>query len=88
MKRDYVSSRQRINITLPQTTLRLLNRAAPKGSRSYFIDQAVRSLVKERARAELKTKLKEGAIKRAARDLLLAEEGLILDEEAWERGGR
>jgi len=31
---------KRINITLPETTLALLNRFAPKGDRSRFISKA------------------------------------------------
>ncbi|MBI3335625.1 MAG: hypothetical protein HY001_03960 [Candidatus Portnoybacteria bacterium] len=80
--------RQRINITLPQTTLQLLDRVAPRGKRSYFVDEAVKELVKERSRKYLKTKLKEGAIKRAQRDLHLAQEWFIIDDQVWQKGRR
>ncbi|MBI1894764.1 MAG: ribbon-helix-helix protein, CopG family [Candidatus Rokubacteria bacterium] len=76
---------RRVNITLPEETIRLIDRAAARGDRSRFIDQAVRHLVHEMRRAKLKTLLKEGAVRRAERDLLLAEEWFSLDEEAWQR---
>ena len=75
---------QRINITLPEDTLKLIERVAEKGDRSRFIDQAVRHYVKEIGRANLRKKLKEGAINRAQRDLSLAEDWFGLEEEAWQ----
>lgn len=74
---------QRINITLPEDTLRLLDRVAGKGDRSRFIDAAVKHYVNAMSRARLRKRLKEGAIKRAARDLSLAEDWFALEEEIW-----
>jgi CopG family transcriptional regulator / antitoxin EndoAI len=73
---------QRINVSLPEETLRLLDRVAGKGDRSRFIDEAVRYYIDEQGRRELKKRLKEGAIRRAARDLQLSEEWFPLEEEA------
>ncbi len=75
---------RRINITLPEETLRLMDRAADKRNRSRFIDAAVRQFVRQMRRARLKKLLEEGARRRAERDLLLAEEWFGLDQEAWE----
>ena len=77
---------QRINVSLPEETLRLLDRVAGKGDRSRFIDEAVRYYIDEKGRSEIKKRLKEGAIRRAARDLQLTEEWFPLDEEAWNEG--
>jgi CopG family transcriptional regulator / antitoxin EndoAI len=77
--------RQRINITLPEDTLRLIDRVARKGDRSRLIDEAVKHFVRARRQATLKKQLAEGARRRAARDLLLAEEWFGLDEEAWQK---
>jgi CopG family transcriptional regulator/antitoxin EndoAI len=74
---------QRINISLPEETLRLLDRVADKGDRSRLIDQAVRYYIDEKGRRELKKRLKEGAIRRATRDLQLTEEWFPLEEEVW-----
>ena len=77
---------QRINVSLPEETLRLLDRVAGKGDRSRLIDQAVRYYIDQQGRSELKKRLKEGAIRRAARDLQLTEEWLPLEEEVWNDG--
>ena len=77
---------QRINVSLPEETLRLLDRVAGKGDRSRLIDQAVRYYIDQKGRSELKKRLQEGAIRRAARDLQLTEEWLPLEEEVWNDG--
>ena len=75
---------QRLNITLPQETVRLIDRSINKGDRSRFIDDAVKFFVKEHRRADLRAILKQGAIKRAKRDLGIAEDWLLLEEEPWQ----
>ena len=77
---------QRINVSLPEETLRLLDRVAGKGDRSRFIDEAVRYYIDDKGRRELKKRLKEGAIRRAERDLSLTEEWFPLEEEVWSEG--
>ncbi len=76
---------QRINITLPEETIRLIDRVAEKGDRSRFINEAVKSYIKEVGRANLRKRLKEGAIHEAELDRGLAEEWYTLDEEAWQK---
>lgn len=76
---------QRINITLPEETLILIDRVAEKGDRSRFIDLAIKYYVEAMGKAKLKKLLKEGAIARAERDLRLAEEWFTLEEEAWQK---
>jgi CopG family transcriptional regulator / antitoxin EndoAI len=76
---------RRVNITLPEETIRLIDRAAARGDRSRFIDRAVRSFLKEARRTKLRELLKEGAVRRAERDVLLAEEWFSFDEEAWQK---
>jgi CopG family transcriptional regulator/antitoxin EndoAI len=75
---------RRVNITLPEETIRLIDRAAARGDRSRFIDRAVKHFVHQMRRAQLKKRLKEGAVRRAERDLLLAEDWVVFDEEAWQ----
>jgi CopG family transcriptional regulator/antitoxin EndoAI len=79
---------RRINISLPEETLHLIDRVAAKGDRSQFIAEAVRHYVTRTARARLRKRLKEGAVRRAARDRALAEDWVLLEEEAWRRGGK
>src|ERR1019366_2076905 len=71
---------KRLNITLPERTVALMDRVVGKGQRSRFIDQAVHRYVEEAGRANLRKQLREGAHVRAERDLQLAEEWFTLDE--------
>ncbi len=79
---------RRINITLPEETLDLIDRAVHPSNRSRFIDEAIKHYIAERGRSNLRQQLKEGAIRRAQRDLTLAEEWFALDEEAWQDARR
>lgn len=74
---------KRINITLPDDTIRLLDRIADKGERSALIDRAIRRYVEEIGKANLRRHLEEGYERRAARDLETAEAWFSLDEEPW-----
>jgi CopG family transcriptional regulator/antitoxin EndoAI len=78
-----VTVHRRLNITLPERTVRLLARVARPGDRSRLIAAAVERYVEEVGRGELRRRLKEGAIRRAERDLGLAEAFFHLEEEAW-----
>ena len=79
---------KRVNVTLPEETIRLIDRAAERGDRSRFIDAAVRYFVRQRGRTELRRLLEEGAERRAARDLAIAEEWLPVARDAWRRRRR
>jgi CopG family transcriptional regulator / antitoxin EndoAI len=73
---------RRLNITLPERTVALMDRVAGKGQRSRLIDRAVHRYVQEEGRANLRKQLREGARVRAERDLEVAEEWFVVDEEA------
>ena len=74
----------RLNVVLPEQTVRLIDRAVPKGQRSRFIDLAVRSYLGEQSRARLRELLREGAEVRRERDLALAGEWFALDAEEFD----
>ncbi|MCC6861901.1 MAG: hypothetical protein IT158_25240 [Bryobacterales bacterium] len=76
---------KRINIVLPVETIRVLDRVAPKGSRSRLISEAVLHYVESKAKSNLAERLKAGALANAQRDLEIAQEWFSLDEEAWQR---
>ena len=59
---------KRINIILPNTTVAILDRVATKGTRSRFIDRAVRHYVETRGRESLREQLK--AVLTAFREML------------------
>lgn len=79
---------KRLNITLPEQTVRLMDRVAGKGRRSSLIDRAVRRYLEEETRANLRKQLAESYEANAAFDLKLAEEWFPLEEEAWQHGNR
>lgn len=72
---------ERLNITLPEETVRLINRVAKRGQRSRLINQAVNRYVKEEGRAAIRKRLEEGARRRADRDLRIVEEWFALEED-------
>ena len=76
-------TRRRLSLTLPDETLRLIDRAVGDGSRSRLVDEAVRHYLATVGRKRLAARLKEGARRRAARDLQVVGEWFPLDEEAW-----
>ena len=65
---------RRLNISLPERTVALIDRVAGKGRRSALIDRAVVRYIQEESRANLRKQLAAGARARADRDLQLAEE--------------
>ena len=82
MKRN---THKRINITLPESTVILLETVADKGARSTFIDVAIKSYIKQIKQENLRENLKAGAIARSQRDLSLAEEWFDVEEELWQK---
>ena len=65
---------RRLNISLPEHTVELIDRVAGKGRRSALINRAVVRFVQEQSRANLRKQLADGATARADRDLQLVEE--------------
>lgn len=79
---------RRINITLPDSTVRLMERVADKGERSRLVDEALRQYLRGVTKKSLRKRIKEGALRRSDRDRALAEEWFSLEEETWPRGQR
>ena len=77
---------RRINVTLPEETVRILEEHAPKGDRSRLIDQALRRYIEEERRAELRLQLAEGYRRNRTRNRAIAEDWRPLEEEAWRKG--
>ena len=80
--------RKRINISLPEETIELIDRVTEHGDCSRLIDEAVRRYIQETGRANLRKRLKEGAVRRAERDLQVAEQWFSVDEDVWHGGRR
>lgn len=73
---------KRINVILPTATVAVLDRVAPKGSRSALIDRAIRHYVETQGRRNLRERLKQEALANAGRDLRMAAEWFPLEEKA------
>ncbi len=76
---------KRVNIMLPDATIKVLDRLAPKGDRSRFISQAVLHYVRTQSAANLRERLKRGALANAKLDLEIAGEWFPVEQEAWQR---
>ena len=76
---------KRVNVTLPEETIRLIDRCANHGNRSRFIAEAVRHFVRSHGRTQLRRLLEEGAERRAARDLAIAGEWFPVDQDTWRK---
>ena len=72
---------RRLNITLPEQTIRMLDRAAPKGERSRLIDEAVRRFIHEQGGSNLRKQVELGATARSERDRQIAEEWFALPDQ-------
>ena len=75
---------QRINIMLPEGTLAVLHRVAPRGSRSQFVSRAVLHYVETQGKRSLRERLKAGYLANADENLKIAAEWFPLEEEAWQ----
>src|SRR2546421_10784175 len=78
-----MSMSKRVNIMLPDKTIKVLDRVAPKGDRSRFISQAVLHYVQTQSVANLRERLRQGAIANAKLNLEIAEEWFPVEQEAW-----
>jgi CopG family transcriptional regulator/antitoxin EndoAI len=76
---------KRINVMLPELTVKVLDRVAPKGDRSRFISEAVLHYVQTQSKANLRERLKQGALANAKLDLEIAKEWFPVEQEAWQK---
>lgn len=74
---------KRINVTLRNDTLELIDEVAPRGDRSRFIDRAVWHYVQSVGRKNLDRLLREGAKTNSDRDLAMARDWFDLENETW-----
>jgi CopG family transcriptional regulator/antitoxin EndoAI len=79
---------RRINVILPESTVAVLAKVAPRGGRSRLIDRAIKQYVAAHGRQHLRAQLKREALANADRDLAMAAEWFPLEEEAWRKATR
>ena len=85
MTQREATTHKRINITLPASTIRLVDTLVEKGDRSKLLNEAVHFYVKQVSRMHIRKQLQLGAIARASRDRSLTEDWFLLDEEPWSK---
>jgi len=78
---------QRINISLPEETIKLIDRVTKRGSRSRLIDAAVRHYVSAVGRARLQSQLAEGYRKLSKSSLEISADWFSVDEDTWRNAG-
>lgn len=76
---------KRINIILPDSTVAVLDRVVPKGTLSRFIDKAVLRLVKDEGTANIRERLKAGALANSDENLRIAQKWFPAENELWQR---
>jgi Arc/MetJ-type ribon-helix-helix transcriptional regulator len=76
---------KRINVVLPDAMVAMLDRIVSKGNRSRLISQAVLHYVKAQSTANLKKRLKQGALANAKLNLGIAEEWFPVEQQAWQK---
>ena len=76
--------RKRINITIPEDTLELVDRIREE-NRSEFINRALKVYVNRLERSKLKKQLKQAYQERAKEDLATVREWEPVERELWEK---
>ena len=76
---------KRINIVLPETTIRTIDRMARPGERSRFINQAVQHFVANRSMESLRAQLERAAVRDQDLDREVAADWFAVDRETCQQ---
>ena len=76
---------RRINVILPESTVRTIDRLSRPGQRSRFIDRAVQHYVITASPEALQERLKQAALRDHDLDLEIAGDWLAVDQEQWRK---
>ena len=76
---------KRINVILPEATVRTIDRLSRPGQRSRFIDRAVRHYVTTASAEVLQNRLKQAALRDHDLDLAIAEDWTGVDQQQWQK---
>lgn len=74
---------QKINITLPEQIAHLIEEMEDEKSISQFVEDAVIYYMEHTGKLTLREQMKQGALKRAERDLKLSREWNCLEDTTW-----
>lgn len=76
---------RRINVILPEATVRTIDRLSRPGQRSRFIERAVQHYVATASPAALQERLKQAALRDNDLDLEIAGDWFAVDQEQWQK---
>jgi len=76
---------KRINVVLPEATIKTIDRLARPGQRSRFIDRAVQNYVSTASPEALQERLKQAALRDRDLDPEIAGDWSAVDQEQWQR---
>jgi metal-responsive CopG/Arc/MetJ family transcriptional regulator len=77
--------RKRLNIVLPETTIKGIDRMARRGQRSEFINQAVKHFISHHSAEALRTQLESAVVRDRDLNREISTDWVGVDEEAWRR---
>ena len=75
---------KRINIILPETTIRTIDRLAKPGERSRLIDKALQHYVATRSAEGVREQLKQTTIRDCDLNVAITAEWAAVDNESWQ----
>jgi CopG family transcriptional regulator / antitoxin EndoAI len=75
---------KRINVILPESTIRTMDRLAKPGERSRLIDKAVQHYATTRSAEAVREQLKQAALRDRDLDQEIAEDWAAVDRESWQ----
>ena len=76
---------KRINVILPENTVRTIDRLSRPGQRSRFIERAVQHYVTTASPEALQERLKQAALRDHDLDLEIASDWFAVDQEQWQK---
>ena len=76
---------KRINVILPEDTVRAIDRNTRPGERSRFIQRAVQHFFATASPQALQERLKQAAIRDRDLDLGITQDWLAVDQEQWQQ---
>ena len=76
---------KRINVILPEATVRTIDRLSRPGQRSRFIERAVQHYVTTASPEALQERLKQAALRDHDLDLEIASDWFAVDQEQWQK---
>lgn len=79
------SVNKRVNIVLPERTLKTIDRIVKPGGRSHFINEAVTHFVTHRSAEALRSRLEQAAVRDRDLDREITADWSDVDKEAWQK---